>query len=592
MSTLKSTNLPIIGIIGGKGQMGSVFAEFFREQNFPVLISDQRTSLTNRALAQKADVVIISVPIEKTLGVIKSIALHVLPSSLFMDLTSIKEKPVQAMLASKASVIGLHPMFNGSTFGQGQTIVYCPARPGKWEAWLKKTLGEQGGFDLVKCTPQKHDEQMAMAQVLIHFTEIALGKALYDLKANRNTLMRFASPSSRLQLQLAARHLAQDPGLYGNIQIQNINSGWVLEYYANAVETLRQMVHTGDLEVFKKYFKEGAEWFGEFGKEALMETDHILMEMTPRKNQNENSAEPVQVATLGPAWSHSALAAEQWLTQNLANPSNSYSNIIAHHPTIGAVVEAVLKGKVKQGIVPVENRLVGTVRETLDAIFQKKVYIIGAFKRPIHHVLAILPQAKSGAITAIVSHEQALNQCRHFLEKKFPKANWKMTPSTTAAFEDALRRKDFRTAVVGTAEAAHHFGFEILQKNIENDPHNETCFWVLAKQPISVKAMAQAIAKPLTQSKSPSSRLKTSVLKTSVIFYFARNKAGSLFSVFQIFADLGINLSRIESRPTGKKFGEYLFYLDFDADARRGMGKKAMQKLKTVTSKIQWLGTY
>lgn len=568
--------LPTIGIIGGKGQMGSVFADFFREQNFPVLVSDQRTSLTNRALAQKADVVIVSVPMEKTLDVIKSIAPHVRPSSLFMDLTSIKEKPVEAMLKSKASVIGLHPMFNGSTFGHGQTIVYCPARPGPWECWIKKILGEKGGFDLVKCSPQKHDEQMAMAQVLIHFTEIALGKALYDLKANRNTLMRFASPSSRLQLQLAARHLAQDPGLYGNIQIQNINSGWVLEYYANAVEALRQMVHTRDLDIFKRYFKEGAEWFGAFGKEALVETDHILLEMTPQKNQNENPqknpTQPAQIATLGPAWSHSALAAEEWLKQDHLNHSKDLSNI-AHLSTIGAVVEAVLRGTAKQGIVPVENRLYGTVRETLDAVFQKKIHVKGAMVRPIHHVLAVLPGAKAKEITTIISHEQALNQCRSILEKKFPNARWKLAESTAAAFEDVAKRKDFRAAVIGTAEASHHFGFKILHKNVEDDPKNETCFWILAKRPLSEKAL-------------------TRTTRTSIIFYFAKNRPGSLFSVFKIFADLGINLSRIESRPTGKKFGEYLFYLDFGADATRGVGKKAMERLKQVASHVQSLGTY
>lgn len=567
--------LPIIGIIGGKGQMGSVFADFFREQNFPVLISDQRTAPTNRALAQKADVVIVSVPMEKTLDVIKSIARYVRPDALLMDLTSIKEKPVEAMLKSKASVIGLHPMFNGSTFGPGQTIVYCPARPGEWEPWLKKILGKYGGFDLVKCSPQKHDEQMAMAQVLIHFTEIALGKALSDLKADRSTLMKFASPSSRLQLQLAARHLAQDSGLYGNIQIQNINSGWVLEYYANAVEALRQMVHTRDLDMFKRYFKEGAEWFGEFGKEALMETDHILMEMTPRKkspeNSHENLTQPAQVATLGPAWSHSALAAEEWLAQK---------GSVAHFSTIGAVVEAVLNGTAKQGIVPVENRLYGTVRETLDGVFQKKIHVVGAMVRPIHHVLAVLPGAKARNITTILSHEQALNQCRRILEKKFPKARWKMTESTTAAFEDVAKRRDFRTAVIGTIEAVHHFGFKILHKNVEDDPNNETCFWVLAKKPISPKILVRK------------SSARASLPKTSVIFYFAKNRPGSLFSVFKIFADLGINLSRIESRPTGKKFGEYLFYLDFDADATRGKGKRAMEQLQKVASKVQWLGTY
>lgn len=559
--------MPTIGIIGGKGQMGSVMARFLREQGFWVIISDCGTSLTNVALAKESDVVVVSVPMDKTVQVIKSIVPHVKRTSLFMDMTSIKEKPVEAMLQSKASVIGLHPLCNGSTFGPGQTLVYCPARPGKWGSWFKEVFKKKGGFELIKATAKEHDAQMATAQVLIHFTEIALGKTLANLNPSLKQLMAFASPSSRLQLQLTARHLAQDPNLYGNIQIQNAQSGMVLKTYAEAVNELSHFLRANDLKKFTSYFQQGKRWFGGFGKESMATTDHLIAEMTsiPKAPFKEERWPKNSIATLGPVFSHSALAAEEWAKKT--------SQQVICLPTIQSVVEAVVNKKVAGGILPVENRLSGTVRETLDALFQKKAVVTAAWVKPIHHVLAMLPPGNPQFLTTILSHEQALNQSRRFLKMHYAGARWKTVESTTAAFEDVLRRKDFKTAVVGSVEAARHFGFKILHQNIENDPNNETCFWLI------------------TSDSAQRSPLKTS-LKTSIIFYFAKNKPGSLFSVFKIFADLGINLSRIESRPTGKKFGEYLFYLDFDADATRGPGKLAMEKLKKVATKVQWLGTY
>ena len=184
-----------ISIIGGKGRMGAALTSFFQSKGMNVLIADKRTKLSNVDAAKKGDVVIVAVPIDRTEQVIESIAMHVRPSALLMDVTSIKEAPVHAMLKSRASVIGLHPMCNETTFGPGQTVLYCPARPGRWGKWFRDTFEKRGGFRLIKTMPHVHDERMAVVQSLIHFTEFALGETLHHLDVKIEDLMSFASPA-------------------------------------------------------------------------------------------------------------------------------------------------------------------------------------------------------------------------------------------------------------------------------------------------------------------------------------------------------------------------------------------------------------
>lgn len=547
--------MPKISIIGGRGRMGAAFASFFLEQGYEVLIADKRTKLSTIDAAKKGDVVIVAVPIDCTEKVIETIAPYVRPSSLLMDITSVKEGPVRAMSASRASVIGLHPMCNETTFGPGQTLLYCPTRPGKWGKWFKEMFGEKAGFTLVKTTPRKHDEQMAIVQALIHFTEFVLGETLQNLNVNVEDIMTYASPASQLQLKLAARHLAQDPNLYGNIQLKNARTPHVLQAYAQAVGELWKIIEANDLKSFERFFKKGTKFFGKFGTQAFRETDQFIGQMIRPPHQQVPSYPRNAVATLGPDLTHSALAAAKW--------ANKKPLVMLR--TISDIFDAVTQGKAKYGVVPIENRLHGTVRETLDALFLHDLKIIAEVKRPIHHVLAIPEGTKRGEITKIMSHSQALHQCSDFLKKRFPTARWQTVDSTAAAFQNA----SLTTAVIGTEEAARHFKFKILKKAAENDSSNTTTFVVIAKK---------APSKP-----------KRGPLTTSIVFYFSKDKPGSLHQVFQIFSEHKINLTRIESRPAPKKLGEYLFYLDFEQSPQ---SPAALKKVRALVEKLKVLGTY
>ncbi len=118
-----------IGIIGGNGQMGQLFGRFFETQGYQVFVSDRDPGHDNKEIMRISDMVLFAVPLHETVNIIRELVVHARPEQLLMDLSSLKVGPVQAMLRSPSSVVGLHPMFGGniSSFA-GQTIVACPVR--------------------------------------------------------------------------------------------------------------------------------------------------------------------------------------------------------------------------------------------------------------------------------------------------------------------------------------------------------------------------------------------------------------------------------------------------------------------------------
>ncbi|MFA5842226.1 MAG: prephenate dehydratase [Candidatus Gracilibacteria bacterium] len=571
----------IIGVLGGNGKMGHAFAEFFRKNGETVLIADRGTTLSNREVAKKADVVLVAVPIDLSERIILDIAPLVRKNALFLDVTSIKEKPVTAMLKSHASVIGMHPMCNETTFGPGQILIYCPARLGKWMPWFKQTFEKKGGFKLVKFTPQHHDELMSFAQALIHGTGFALGKTLAQLKPHRDEVVGLSGAASRILLKIVARHFAQDASLYGNIQIQNPRNIAVLKALENSVHELRTVVEKRDLKGFMNYFNEGKNYFGNFGDLALEETDGMIQRMMEVSLPKITDTPPKNgIGCLGPELTFSSLAADQWRAKNsTANEKKAKDRPLVYFRTIPEVVQAVAQGKIQAGVVPIENRLHGTVRETMDALFKENVTIVDEFKCPIHQTFATLANVPFKSITGVMSHPQALHQCSEYLKKNCPNAKWITADSTAAAFDYVRKYRTPKIAVIGPLPAAKAYGFKIVAESVENDSSNETRFVVITKN-----SPRNPLLKTVKNAKKAT--------KTSIVFYFSENKPGSLFRVFEIFAELGINLSRIESRPAPKKVGEYLLYLDFDENGHSPRGKQALTRVKKEVSGIKVLGVY
>ena len=170
------------GIIGGTGKMGRLFAPVFTRAGYETLISGRTTALTAREIAETCDIVVVSVPIRETEKVIETIAPLMEAHQLLCDFTSIKVAPVNAMLASKAEVVGLHPMFGPTVSSiKGQTIVVCPARASDETTARLIGIFTREGAVCTTTTPDEHDKMMAVVQGLTHFVTICMSFAVLGL---------------------------------------------------------------------------------------------------------------------------------------------------------------------------------------------------------------------------------------------------------------------------------------------------------------------------------------------------------------------------------------------------------------------------
>ena len=165
---------------------------------------------------------VISVPINETVDVIRRLGPLVREDALLMDLTSLKSEPLKAMLeATNASVVATHPLFGPSVHSlQGQRVVVCPGRGDVWLEWVKQTYRSRG-LVVVESSAEHHDRVMSIVQVLVHFSTEVMGKTLSRLAVPLEETMEFMSPVYLLELIMTGRHFAQSPELYASIQMAN-----------------------------------------------------------------------------------------------------------------------------------------------------------------------------------------------------------------------------------------------------------------------------------------------------------------------------------------------------------------------------------
>lgn len=273
----------LAGIIGGTGQMGRFFAGVFEATGWEVIVSGTKTSLTNQDVAEMADLVMVSVPIRATVGVIREVAGLLTEEQVFCDLTSLKVEPVRAMLSSRAEVIGLHPMFGPNTASlRGQTIVATPARCGKETLEGLLSIFRDQGAAITLSTPEDHDRMMAVIQGLTHFGTLAKAEAIRRTGADVAETLLFTSPVYRIEMGLVGRLLAQDAGLYGDMLQMNPAVPEVLAQFEEAVRTLREIVESGDDERFRAFFMENAGHYASYLRTATEETDDLIDHVVSR----------------------------------------------------------------------------------------------------------------------------------------------------------------------------------------------------------------------------------------------------------------------------------------------------------------------
>ncbi len=265
----------------------------------------------------------------------------------------------------------------------------------------------------------------------------------------------------------------------------------------------------------------------------------------------------ISIGVLGPEGTFSEQAAKRWI---------GYSPVeIRYFDDIDEVVSSVGTA-IDFGVVPIENSLEGSIGLTLDALLRYPVTIIGEVILPIQHSLL----AKSGAIHTIMSHPQAIAQCRRFLEENYRNADIQVTASTAHAAKLASTKEG--VAAIAPAETATKYGLEIISANIQNADENYTRFIVLG-----------------TDADLPA---PTGHDKTSIIVDLHKDRPGALYELLGEFASRDINLTKIESCPTRKALGDYLFYIDFQGHIHDELVSNVMKSTEKIVAMCKVLGSY
>ena len=272
-----------VAVVGGRGRLGAVITQLFADLGHSVLVADETTPLSPAEAAGAADVTIVSVPIDVTESVIRAVGPHVREDALLMDVTSIKQAPIAAMLSStRASVVGTHPMFGPSVHTlQGQRVVVCRGRGDAWAEWVTAAFTARGLL-VTEAEAAQHDRVMAVVQVLTHFQTQVLGLTLARLGIPLDETRGFTSPAYLLELYVAARHFAQDPGLYGPIEMRNPGTPEVAATFTAVARELGDVLARGDQAAFAARFDEVRQFFGPFTDEALEQSSYLIDRIVER----------------------------------------------------------------------------------------------------------------------------------------------------------------------------------------------------------------------------------------------------------------------------------------------------------------------
>ena len=266
---------PVV-IVGGKGQMGQLFAKMLNLSGYQVKILDKEEWPQAALLVQDAGMVIVSVPIHLTEEVISQ--LPPLPEDcILVDIASVKNRPLQAMLAAhRGPVLGLHPMFGPDSGSLAkQVVVWCDGRQPEAYQWLLEQI-QVWGARLHRISAVEHDQNMAFIQALRHFATFAYGLHLAEENVQLEQLLALSSPIYRLELAMVGRLFAQDPQLYADIIMSSeSNLALIKRYYQRFGEAIT-LLEQSDKQGFVDSFRKVAQWFGDYAPRFMLESRSLL----------------------------------------------------------------------------------------------------------------------------------------------------------------------------------------------------------------------------------------------------------------------------------------------------------------------------
>ena len=277
-------------IIGGKGKMGAFFTRLFnfgQKNTVEVLDIDSPQELYCQDYFHQFDVILLSVPIDKTVDVARRIDYLIHPDSLLCDISSLKTDicSVYEEFVKKGhqfEMAGFHPMFGPTiTSHQGQKIIYCPVSVRNKAKELVQFFNDFR-FSIEISTPDEHDKMMAVVQVLVHFSKIVTGETMRMCDISIDRTMKFLSPIYTIELSVIGRLFAQSPELYANIEMYNPYTKFIMEKFIYAAKFFAHIIEQKDKEEFCVEFNKVADYFSDFCNDSLKVTNGLVESISSR----------------------------------------------------------------------------------------------------------------------------------------------------------------------------------------------------------------------------------------------------------------------------------------------------------------------
>jgi prephenate dehydratase len=267
------------------------------------------------------------------------------------------------------------------------------------------------------------------------------------------------------------------------------------------------------------------------------------------------------------------LGPEGTFTQEaLSSQENLAGQSLLEYASITEVITAVHNKEINMGIVPVENALEGTVRETLDQlIFYSDVLIQKEIVIDINLYLLGLPQAKLKDIKSVISYPHAYSQCRQWIKTHLGSVELKAANSTADAAKFVKKHGKISYAAVAPRLAAELYGLKILAKEIQDQSTNQTRFILIS---------ADGIPRP------------TGHDKTSIVCFQKKDRPGSLHAILGEFSARNINLTKLESRPSREGLGQYCFVIDLEGHISNPVVGDCIKTLYAELADVKFLGSY
>ena len=290
---------------------------------------------------------------------------------------------------------------------------------------------------------------------------------------------------------------------------------------------------------------------------APLETERMIRIFAELISLTRAAESDIGVALLGP---------EGTYTQEAAIKHFGHAIEISYQSTILEVFRAVEAGRAEFGVVPVENSSEGIVASTLDCISESSSQICGEIDLKIHHSLLSCGDDLE-SIETIVAHPQSIGQCRRWIAKNAPHAETKTATSNAEAARRIIG--DPKAAAIASAAAAEIYDLKVLRANIEDQSGNTTRFLIIGN--IETKS--------------------TGGDKTSILIS-RQNRPGSLLELLKPFAEHGISMTKIESRPSRASLWDYVFFIDFEGHTEDDNVVALLQELRSIATLFKLLGSY